>query len=70
MPFQEKLTYTSYAVWVQMGRFTRWKPDAPAAAWYFFVFSGKFGSESQIFRKRMSHSTLPEAKTAVVGVRI
>jgi len=28
------LINTSYAVAMQTGRFTRWKPDSPAAAWF------------------------------------
>jgi hypothetical protein len=26
---------------MQTGRFTRWKPDSPAAAWYFFFCTEK-----------------------------
>jgi hypothetical protein len=33
------------------------------------TFSGKFGSESQIFRKRQKSTTLPQAKYTVIGSR-
>ncbi len=32
---------TTYPVDMQTGRFMRWKPDSPAAAWYFFIFFTK-----------------------------
>jgi len=35
-----RVNYTTYAVGVQTGRSTRWKPASPAAAWY--TFSGIF----------------------------
>ncbi len=46
------INYTSYAVRVQTGRFTRWKPDSPAAAWYFFIFFTK-NSQSEFFVKKI-----------------
>jgi len=35
------LNNTRCAVDMQTGRFTRWKPDSPAAAWCFFIFFTK-----------------------------
>ena len=40
-PLRKSLTAInnrSYAVGIQTGRLTRWKPDSPAAAWYCFIF--------------------------------
>ncbi len=37
---------------VQTGRFTRWKPDSPAAAWYFFIFFTK-NSLCEFFVKKI-----------------
>jgi hypothetical protein len=47
---------------MQTGRFTRWKPDSPAAAWYaFYLFHKKF--TLWIFcEKDQESSTLPEAQ--------
>jgi len=36
-----RVIYRSYAVGMQTGRFTRWKPDSPAAAWDVFSFVHK-----------------------------
>ncbi|MFP4437747.1 MAG: hypothetical protein ACLFVO_10895, partial [Chloroflexaceae bacterium] len=56
------VSYTSYAVDVQTGHLTRWKPDAPAAAWYLFFFFTKHLHRVQMFcEKEWKSSALPEA---------
>jgi hypothetical protein len=51
----------SYAVDMQTGHPTRWKPDSPAAAWYFFLFHKKF--TTWIFcEKDPVSSALPDAE--------
>jgi len=53
----------TYAVDVQTGRLTRWKPASPAAAWYVFdLFGKKVALRATFFPKRMVGSALPEAK--------
>ena len=43
---------TRYAVDIQPGRFTRWKPDSPAAAWYSIIFFTKIWLEEPNFREK------------------
>jgi hypothetical protein len=58
----------TYAVGDQTGRLPRCKPDAPAAAWYVFdLFREILALCAKISRKRMSGTTLPEAKYARTG---
>jgi hypothetical protein len=42
---------TTYAVDMQTGRFMRWKPDSPAAVWYFFYLFHK-NSQREFFVKK------------------
>ena len=42
-----RVIYTSYAVDMQTGRFTRWKPDSSPAAWYVIrLFHRKFAQDA------------------------
>jgi hypothetical protein len=54
---------TRYAVDIQSGRFTRWKPDSLAAAWYcFIVFTNIWLFEPNVRENDLVSSALPEAK--------
>jgi hypothetical protein len=51
-----------YAVDMQPGRFTGWKSDSPAAAWYFLFFFTKNVAQREFFcEKDRASSALPEA---------
>jgi|GEM_PF-2317517 len=52
-----RVIYRSYAVGMQPGRFTRCRPDSPAAAWYFFSFCPEKLHVVQLFWA----TALPEA---------
>jgi hypothetical protein len=61
------LVYSSYAVRVQTGRLTRWKPDSPAAAWYvFFFFTNILHVVQNVREKDMGSSALPVPALSVV----
>jgi len=47
---------------MQTGRFMRWKPDSPAAAWYsLFFFTKNFAQSAKFFVKKKESPALPEA---------
>jgi len=56
---------TGYAMGIHTGRLIRRSADAPAAAWYWFVFfRNMWLSEPHVRDKGMVSSTRPEAKPA------
>jgi len=57
-----RVNHRTYAVPIQTGRLTRWKPDSPAAAWYFFVFTTCWRFAPTCREKDQVFSALPEAR--------
>jgi hypothetical protein len=58
--------HTSYAVDMQTGRFMRWQPASPAAAWdMVIVLHTTFAHGANVVCKTMGSSALPEAESPV-----